>query len=196
MDAGGYRITDQFGLYYMTFTVVGWVDLFTRRQCSQILIDSFNYCKENKGLILYAYVIMGSHLHLLAAAATGSSGLSAIVRDFKSFTSKKIIQWMTDNPKESRREWLDIIFKYHGKYNSNNQVYQVWQQHNKPMQCITPHFTLQKLNYIHNNPVKAGIVDRPEDYRFSSARNYCGRKDTLLDVELIDFGPLVGYVWG
>jgi len=191
---GGYKITDQFAMYYLTFTLVGWVDLFTRRQCSQILIDSFKYCKENKGLILYAYVIMGSHVHLLAAAMEGSSGLSAIVRDFKSHTSRKIIEWITDNNKESRRDWLDMVFKYHGKYNSNNEKYQVWKQDNRPMQCVTPWFTLQKLNYIHNNPVKAGIVDHAEDYRFSSARNYAGRKDVVLDVQLLDFGSLIGYV--
>lgn len=194
MNSGGYKITDQYAAYYMTFTIVGWIDLFTRPQCCQIIIDSFNYCKANKGLILYAYVIMGSHLHLIAAAEEGSSGLSAIVRDFKTFTSKKIIEWITDNPKESRRAWMDIIFKFHGKYNSNNQLYQVWKQNNKPMQCVTPQFTLQKLNYIHNNPVKAGIVDHPEDYRLSSARNYSGRKDTLIDVNILDFGPLIGYI--
>jgi REP element-mobilizing transposase RayT len=194
MNQGGYRITDQFAMYYMTFTLVGWVDLFTRKQCSQILIDSFQYCQLNKGLIVYVYVIMGSHVHLIAAAREGSSGLSAIVRDFKSHTSRKIIEWITDNKRESRRVWLDLIFKYHGKYNSNNEVYQVWMQHNKPMQCVTPSFTLQKLNYIHNNPVKAGIVDHPEDYRFSSARNYAGRKDVVLDVQVLDFGSLIGYV--
>ena len=194
MPQGGYKIADQFATYFLTFTLVGWVDLFTRRQCCQILIDSFNYCKENKGLILYAYVIMGSHVHLLASAKDGSTGLSAIVRDFKSHTSRKIIEWITDNNKESRRKWLEMVFKYHGKYNSNNQVYQVWKQHSKPMQCVTPQFTLQKLNYIHNNPVKAGLVDNPEDYRYSSARSYAGRKDGILDVELLDFGPLVGYI--
>jgi len=194
MPQGGYKIADQFATYFLTFTLVGWVDLFTRRQCCQILIDSFNYCKENKGLILYAYVIMGSHVHLIASAREGSSGLSAIVRDFKSHTSRKIIEWITDNNKESRRKWLEMVFKYHGKYNSNNQVYQVWKQHSKPMQCVTPQFTLQKLNYIHNNPVKAGLVDNPEDYRYSSARSYAGRKDGILDVELLDFGPLVGYI--
>lgn len=194
MTQGGYKITDQFATYFLTFTLVGWVDLFTRRQCCQILIDSFNYCKENKGLILYAYVIMGSHVHLIASAREGSSGLSAIVRDFKSHTSRKIIEWITNNNKESRRKWLEMVFKYHGKYNSNNQVYQVWKQHSKPMQCVTPQFTLQKLNYIHNNPVKAGLVDTPEDYRYSSARSYAGRKDGILDVELLDFGPLVGYI--
>ncbi|HZV69889.1 MAG TPA: hypothetical protein VFG10_10110 [Saprospiraceae bacterium] len=194
MSEGGYRITDQFATYFMTFTIVGWVDVFTRKECCQILIDSFNYCKDNKGLILYAYVFMESHIHLLAAAAYGSKGMSAIVRDYKTFTSKKIIEWITDNPMESRRDWLEIVFKYHGKYNSNNHVFQVWQQHNKPMICLTPQFTLQKLNYIHYNPVKSGLVDHPEDYRYSSARNYLGRKDTVLDVQLIDYGPLIGYI--
>jgi len=194
MNEGGYKIRDQYATYYMTFTAVGWVDIFTRKACSQILIDSFNYCIEHKGLILYAYVIMSSHIHLIAAAKEGSTGLSAIVRDFKTFTSKRILAWIKDNPKESRRAWLDMIFKYHGKYNSNNNEYQVWKQHNRPMQCVTPWFTLQKLNYIHNNPVKARIVDQPQDYILSSARNYLGRKDTALDVTLLDYGPLVGYV--
>ncbi len=196
MNDGGYRITDQYGTYFMTFTVVGWVDLFTRSDCVQILIDSFKYCQEKEGLILYAYVIMGSHVHLVAAAKDGSSGLSAIVRNYKTFTSKKIIEWITDNRKESRRAWLDVVFKYHGKYNSNNHVYQVWQQHNKPMQCVTPQFTFQKINYIHYNPVKAGFVDRPEDFRYSSARNYLERKDVILDVQVLDYGSLIGYVGG
>ena len=92
MSQGGYKITDQYAIYFLTFTLVGWVDLFTRKQCSQILIDSFKFCKEKKGLILYAFVIMGSHVHLLASAEEGSSGLSAIIRDFKSHTSRKIIE--------------------------------------------------------------------------------------------------------
>ena len=186
MKCNEFKITDQYGIYFLTFTLVAWVDLFTRRQCSQILLDSFKYCQEHKGLKLYAYVIMGSHLHLIAAAKEGSQGLSAIIRDYKRFTSSQIIKWITDNPKESRRAWLDLIFKYHAKFNSNNQTYQVWQQHNRPMWCFSRKFTFQKLNYIHNNPVKAGIVDRPEDYRYSSARNYLNRNDSLIDVNLLD----------
>jgi REP element-mobilizing transposase RayT len=191
-----WHISDQYAAYFMTFTAVGWVDIFTRKQCAQIILDSFTYCQENKGLILYAYVIMSSHLHLIAAAQDGSAGLSAIVRDFKTFTSKKLIAWMKDNPKESRRYWLDVVFKYHAKYNSRNNGYQVWQQYNKPMKCVTPKFTLQKLNYIHRNPVSSGIVDRPEDYKYSSARNYTGRTDGLIPVKIIDFGPTIGYIPG
>ncbi|MEO6130901.1 MAG: transposase [Saprospiraceae bacterium] len=194
MSEGGYRITDQYATYFMTFTIVGWVDLFTRKACVQILIDSFKYCQEKKGLILYAYVIMGSHLHIIAAAREGTSGLSAIVRDFKRYTSKQIIEWITENNKESRRSWLDVVFKFYGKYNSNNQIYQVWQQSNRPMQCVTPQFTMQKLNYIHENPVKAGLVDKPEDYRYSSARNYLREKVVILDVQVLDYGSTIGYV--
>lgn len=195
MPQGGYQISDQYATYFLTFTVVGWVDLFTRSACVQILIDSFSYCQKNKGLILYGYVIMGSHLHLLACAREDSSGLSAIIRDFKRHTSTQLLAWMKHNLKESRRDWLDVVFAYHGKFNPNNDVYQIWQQNSRPMICLTPNFTLQKLNYIHQNPVKAGLVYRAEDYRYSSARNYAGFKDTILDVTLLDYGPTIGYIY-
>jgi len=194
MDQGGYRIVDQYATYFLTFVVVGWVDLFTRKECRQILVDSLRYCQENKGLILYSFVIMSNHMHLIAAAKEETSGLSSIIRDYKRATSKAILNWIHDNNKESRRDWLDLIFRYHGKYNSNNEVFQVWKQHSRPMVCLKPYFTLQKLNYIHNNPVKAGIVDNPCDYKYSSARNYAGRDDCVLNVTFLDFGPLVGFV--
>ncbi|MFZ1679328.1 MAG: transposase [Saprospiraceae bacterium] len=190
----GYVISDQYASYFMTFTVVGWVDLFTRKECKDIIINSLKYCQENKGLILFAFVLMESHLHLLASSRENSKGLSAIVRDFKKFTSRALIEWMIDNPKESRWDWLKMVFEYHGKYNQNNTHFQVWQQHNMPKVCVQPKFTFQKLNYIHYNPVESGIVDNPCDYKFSSARNYAGRTDVVLDVNVLDCGPQVGYV--
>ena len=193
---GSHRITDQFATYFLTFTIVGWIDVFTRRQCCQIIIDSLTYCQQHKGLILYGYVIMGSHLHLLARAAEGSNGLSALVRDFKTFTSKAILAWMKDNCKESRRHWMEVVFRYHAKYNSNNQAHQVWIQDSYPILCESEKFLRQKLNYIHNNPVKAGIVDRPEDYRYSSARNYLLRKDAVMDVTLLEYGSNIGLIRG
>lgn len=192
--AGGYRIVDQYGTYFLTFTIVGWVDLFTRKQCKQILINSLKYCINHKGLVLYAFVIMDSHIHLIASALESSNGLSGIIRDFKRATSKEILKWIKDNPRESRCDWLQMVFKYYGKYNDNNDTYQIWKQDNHPEQCIHPLFTLQKLNYIHYNPVVADIVDDPCDYKYSSARNYALRNDVLLDVKVLDFGPQVGYV--
>ena len=190
---GEYKITDQYAMYFLTWTTVGWVDIFTRKECAQLIVDSLRYCQESKGLILYAWVLMSNHLHLLASAKKESSGLSGITRDFKRHTAKQILKWIKDD-KESRRSWMDVVFKYYGKYNSNNEVFQVWQQYSHPKICYSPSFTMQKLDYIHWNPVEAGIVDKPEDYRYSSARNYLLRNDALLDVKLLDYGPTIGYI--
>lgn len=194
-DRHGYNITDQYAAYFLTFTIVDWIDLFTRRECRDILIYSMKYCQKNKGLIILAYVIMSNHIHVVWRADEKSDGLSAIVRDFKKFTSKALIKWLSDNPEESRRKWLDVLFKSHGKNNPNNTKYQVWQQYSRPMIILHPKFSIQKIEYIHNNPVVAGIVDHPADYIYSSARHYYGRDDGILDVEILDFGAQEGYVF-
>ena len=194
--SSGYHISDQYLPYFTTFKVVGWVDLFTRKECKNIIIESLEYCQKNKGLIIYAFVLMESHLHLLIAAKEGSQGLSGTIRDFKKFTSIQLINWINNNPAESRRHWLKMIFEYHAKFNKNNKHYQVWQQHNMPKVCLEPKFTMQKINYIHNNPVRSGIVDLPSEYRYSSARNYLGRTDYVLDVNVLDFESHVGYIRG
>jgi len=97
----------------------------------------------------------------------------------KKFTSSTIINTIKDNKQESRKNWMLWIFKKAGEKNSRNKDYQFWQQDNQPMQLTTPAFTLEKLNYIHNNPVKAGIVEKPEDYMLSTARDYNGMKGLL-----------------
>lgn len=190
----GYNIVDQHGLYFVTFTIVGWVDVFSRKECKQILIDALQYCISNKGLLLYAYVIMESHAHLIISASEDSQGLSAIIRDFKKHTSKAILKWVQNGGRESRKEWMLIVFRYHAKYNKRNREYQVWQQHNRPKELYYPKFTMQKIGYIHNNPVDAKIVDKPEEYLHSSARNYLDRTDYLLEVQLIDFGVQEGFI--
>jgi len=186
----GYKIRDQYGTHFVTFTVVGWVDIFTRQHCRDIVMDALSYCVANKGLVVYAYVIMGSHLHLVIRAQKESKGLSAIIRDFKTFTSKSILAWVLNSPKESRRAWLDVVFKYHAKYNKRNKEYQFWIQNNHPKHCFSADFTLRKIRYIHNNPVVAGIVDTPSDYLYSSARNYevDGKKPLVDFVQVIDLG--------
>ena len=196
MEDGGYKIVDQNATYFLTFTVVGWIDLFTRKECKQIIIDSLKYCQQQKGLMIYAYVLMESHIHLVASAQEKSSGISAIIRDFKKFTSKQIIQWMQNNTVESRKEWMEMVFRYYGKYNANNAVFQVWKQDNCPKICALPEFTFQKINYIHQNPVVSGIVDDPVAYIYSSARNYAGISDTVLEVIVLDHTSYIGYVPG
>jgi len=126
---------------------------------------------------------MSNHIHLIAKAKTNFK-LQYIIRDIKKFTSKQIIESIRLNDKESRKNWMLAIFKNAGKYNSNNKVYQFWQQNNKPIELYSNKVIDQKVNYIHNNPVKAGIVDFASDFKYSSATNYIG-KDGLIDVVVL-----------
>ena len=137
---------------------------------------------------------MSSHIHLICRAEEGSEGLSSIIRDFKKFTSSKLLEFILNDTKESRKEWMKIVFQYHAKYNSNNTKYQVWQQKNQPKVLLNPKFISQKLTYIHNNPVVENIVEKQEDYLYSSARNYLEIDNYILEVELIDFGSTEGYI--
>ena len=159
-----------------------------------MLVDSLKYCKEHKGLIINAYVFMMSHIHIVCRANEDSDSLSKIVQDYKKYTAKQIINWIENNSRESRSDWLKVVLKYHAEQKNNKSTYQVWKRGNHPKLCLHPKFTMQKIDYIHNNPVVAGYVDEPQDYIYSSARNYIGREG-LIDVEVVDFGVQEGYVF-
>jgi REP element-mobilizing transposase RayT len=165
----GYQIKDQKATYFLTFQIVDWVDVFTRKIYKDIIIDSFKYSIENKGLQIFAYVIMSNHVHLVAQSSTGK--LSDNIRDIKKFTSKKIIETMVNIP-ESRKEWALNRFKINASQRKVNKFYQVWTHENHAILLYSNKFIRQMIEYIHNNPVKAGIVEKPEDYLYSSARNY------------------------
>jgi REP element-mobilizing transposase RayT len=126
---------------------------------------------------------MSNHVHLIIRAKEGSA-LPNIIRDLKKFTSKQIITELETNKQESRKDWLLAIYKRAGEYNSNNTSYQFWRQDNKPIELYTNEVIMQKLQYIHNNPVEAAIVDNPQEYIYSSARDYAGING-LLDVILL-----------
>ena len=160
------------------------VDVFIRKEYRDILLDSLKFCQEVKKLALHGWCVMSSHVHLLASS--GIYDLSGTLRDFKKFTSKKIIKAITENEHESRKTWMIEIFRQAGRTNSRNDEYQFWRQDNQPKECYSPSFTIQKLNHIHNNPVEAGIVDKAEEYVYSSARDYYHQKNCgLLDVTFI-----------
>ena len=104
-----YRIKDQHGLYFITCTVHQWVDVFTRRIYVDILLDSLRFCQKEKGLEIYAWVVMTNHLHLVVSSK--GDGLSNIIRDFKKFTSSRIFKEIEQNEKESRKRWLLWLLK-------------------------------------------------------------------------------------
>lgn len=168
-----YKIRDNEKLYFVTFTIVYWIDLFTRKEYSELFLESVRYCQKNKGLEVYAWCIMPSHVHLILG--THQEPLSNIIRDMKSFTSRSVRKLLEDRSfPESRREWLYWMLQRAGRKNGNNQDFQLWQQHNHPLVLDSPFLLDQKRDYIHNNPVEAGLVDRPEAWFYSSAALYAG----------------------
>ena len=169
-------------IYFLTLTVVDWVDVFTKPTYRHDVVNSLKFCQQKKGLELYAWVLMSNHLHLLASAADGFN-LSDILRDFKKFTSKTITDKILTEP-ESRRKWMLNQFEFAGRYDSKITNFRFWQEGNEPKEIHTNDFLFQKLHYIHDNPVRAEIVEFPEQYVFGSARNYVGQKG-LLDVILL-----------
>ena len=141
-----------------------------------------DFCQQKKGLEIYAWVLMSNHLHLLVSAADGFH-LSNILRDFKRHTSTTIIKRITTEP-ESRRKWMMNQFEFSGRYDPKVESYRFWQAGNEPKDVFSAEFIMQKLQYIHDNPVRAELVDYPEHYRYSSAPNYAGQKG-LLDVIVV-----------
>ena len=179
----GYQIDDPAETYFLTFTVVEWVDIFSRKIYRDILLDSLTFCRQEKGLQIWGYTIMTNHMHCILRARDGN--LPDIIHDFKRYTASKIIQTI-DEIAESRKDWLLYRFRYAAKYNSRNSHHQFWMHDNHAEWIWSEKFFLQKLNYIHQNPVKAGWVARPEDWLYSSMRNYMGLP-ALMEIDVSDF---------
>jgi putative transposase len=125
-----YRIYEQQGLNFLTLTIVGWIDIFSRQRYRDIVIESLKYCQQHKGLHIYAYVIMSNHIHLVAQ--TEGHELSEVLRDFKKFTANGILKAIQQEP-ESRREWLLHMFKYFANVQTDNRHHQIWQPDNHPI---------------------------------------------------------------
>jgi REP element-mobilizing transposase RayT len=178
----GYQIKDQTAMHYLTFQVVEWIDVFTRLAYRDIAINSLRFCQQNKGLQVFGYVIMSNHIHIIASSPEGK--LSDIIRDLKKFTSHSIIKQVIEG-NESRKDWILNRFQYNAQRHSRNEKYQMWTHENHPINVYSPEFAREKLDYIHNNPVRAGIVRKPEEYVYSSASNYA-EMESILDVIIMD----------
>ena len=177
-----YKVHDPQAPYFVTSTVVGWIDVFSRELYKEILCKSLLFCQDNKGLRLHAWVIMSNHIHLIISAAPGFE-IGHIMRDFKKFTSKKIIAAINANEQESWKKWMLNMFSYAGQSNNSNEENQFWQQEYHPQVLDSEEKRLQKLNYLHTNPVRAGYVWLPEHHKYSSAIDYYLDKTGILPIE-------------
>jgi putative transposase len=122
---------------------------------------------------------MTSHVHMIIGSKLDK--LDDIIRDMKKHTSSELKTAIKNHPQESRREWMLWMMERAGKKNGNNKDpiaigWQFWQQHNKPLEIKSQEMFDEKLAYIHQNPVQAGFVTKEEDWKYSSARDFCGMK--------------------
>lgn len=174
-----YKVHDESKAYFITFSTVKWLKVFVETKYIEIILDSIKYCQKHKSLELYAYCIMPTHIHMIARGENAS--LSGIIRDLKKFTSVQIVRQLE---KDGDKNELLEVFRKEGLRIKRNLKYKFWQDGFHPLEITSALFFKEKINYIHNNPVNAGLVDFPINYKYSSARNYSdllGVLDVILE---------------
>ncbi len=179
-----YKFHNPEGVYFVSFAVVEWLDVFTRNEYKDIILDSLRYCQQSKGMEIYAWCIMTNHVHLIFRSMQGQKP-ELLLGDFKRYTSKAIVRAIKENPKESRKEWLLEQFEKAGRKTSNVKQYQFWRHDNKPIELWSNKVIDEKINYVHSNPVNEGLVFNPEDYVYSSARDYSGEMGVLNGIVVV-----------
>jgi putative transposase len=173
-----YAISQSGGTYFLTNTVIKWIDVFTREKFRNIILDTWSFCRKHKHLELHAYVVMTNHLHWIGSCPDNVS-MADIVRDFKKFTASAILKELQSLNSDSRSEWMLKLFGEAGKSSSVNTKFQFWQNNNHATVIYSPSVFVEKLKYIHDNPVRAGFVSKPEDWLCSSAKDYIGEKGVI-----------------
>jgi putative transposase len=166
MTRSRYRFFEAEYPYFVTATIVGWLPVFTRPEAVEIVYDSWQYLQQNRGLQIFGYVILENHLHLIAKA----DDMSDVMKKFKSFTARALIELL------EQRSASDLLrqLRAHKLLYKTQSDYQVWQEGSHPQQIQSDEMMLQKLEYMHNNPIARGYVDDGVHWRYSSARNYAG----------------------
>ena len=166
--------------YFVTTTIVHWQYVFTSVPYFEVLIESLKYCMANKGLHLHAHVIMPNHAHYIVSADAEKS-LSDIMRDYARYTSRKITQLLT----QEGRSMLLEVFRQAAIDGRRRNECKVWQDGFHPIALESDEFLRQKIDYLHDNPVRKGYVDKPEEWRYSSARNYFLDDHSIIRVEIL-----------
>jgi putative transposase len=163
-----YKFHNPEGIYFVSFAIVYWIDVFVREIYYETFVKSLEFCRKNKGLELFAYCIMPSHVHFIFR--DNNNNPSKLIKEIKTHTSK--------SPR-----WCELAARTPAEKNSNVKNRQFWQQHNKPIELWSNKVIEQKLDYVHNNPIEAGFVTEPHHWKYSSAKNYA---DEIGEIE-IDF---------
>jgi REP element-mobilizing transposase RayT len=168
-----FTIKNQHAPHFITCTVHQWVDVFTRAEYVNILLGSIRHCQKHKGLEVHSWVIISNHFHMILSSK--KSKLSDIIRDLKKYTSKKNYEAIEKNSAESRKRWMLWLL------NLNGTIW-FWEEGYHGEEIYSQDFFIVKLNYIHLNPVRAFLVEKEEEYLYSSCGDYYGTRKGLLDL--------------
>jgi putative transposase len=175
-----FRFDKEHSLYFCTDTIVGWQYVFTSPPFFECIVESLKYCQKNKGLRIHAYVIMPNHVHTILSAV--HENLADILRDYKRFTSEKLSSLLQDRKNERLISYFAMAAELDGKGN----LAKVWQSGSHPEAIESGKFFDQKFNYIHENPIRKGFVKIPEDWLYSSARNYYLNDLSIIKIDMLD----------
>jgi putative transposase len=157
--------------HFLTATINNWLPIFTRPETVNIVLESWRFLQQASGLQIFGYVILENHLHLVAR----SQDLSTDIQRFKSYTAKEILAYLQAQKATRLLRLLELFKRPH----KTESTYQVWEEGSHPQIIESEAVLRQKLEYIHQNPVKRGYVDLPEHWRCSSARNYTGQEGLI-----------------
>ncbi|NBC03395.1 MAG: transposase [Bacteroidetes bacterium] len=177
MSRSRYKIYETEYPYFLSSSIVEGIPLFANPEIAQFILDGFQFLQESKNVDLYAYVIMENHIHFIAA----HDDLPKKLKIFKSYMARQIIDFLVEGNYHRLLKQIKRAKLQH----KNQSKYQVWQEGYHPKQITTPEMMIQKIEYIHNNPVKRGYVDKPEHWRYSSAHNYLGLEG-LIPIKLYE----------
>ena len=178
-----YKFHNPEGLYFISFAVVGWLDVFIRNEYKDLFLESVRFCQREKGLEIHAWCIMSSHVHLVFRSIKVQKP-ELLIGDLKRFTSRAIVKAIREHPKESRKDFILEAFRKEAEKSSIVTHYQFWRHDNKPIELWSNRVIKQKIDYVHQNPVEAGLVFRAEDYRYTSAVDYAYEKVLLEGIEV------------
>ncbi len=171
MGRSRYKIFENSYPHFLTCTIVNWLPLFSNPHHVQIVFDSLRFLQQHNRIELYAYIVMENHLHLIAS----SEDLAGEVAKFKSFTARSII----DHLLEIKAVTILKNLAFYKAPHKTDRDYQFWQEGSHPQMIQNEPMMRQKIEYIHNNPIRRGYVDQAEHWRYSSARNYAGQEGIL-----------------
>jgi len=171
MGRSRYRIHDEKAPHFLTCTVLNWLPLFTRPQYSDIILEALRHRQEQLEWKVYGYVILENHIHMIVQ----TDNLAVELPRFKSFTARKLIDLLTQCRAEHVLKQLAFFRKQH----KQDRDYQLWEEGSHPQLIENEDVLRQKLEYIHQNPVKRGYVDKAEHWRYSSARSYAGLAELI-----------------